>query len=189
MEQQIRGLLENEFILAFVKAILVPIGFFALGLMIDFIKQIMIRILASFVGGHSAWLIVNRVLLIGTVHHELAHALFAFLTGAKVTEVVPIRFHGRELGHVDFVPRGNIVFRSIQQTLAAVAPVVCGCGTLSALYFLVLPFCTILWQQIIVYVVGISILLHMNMSKQDVKVAWKGLPVCMVLLFVIFLFV
>lgn len=192
MEQQIQQLWENNiwnniFILALIKALMIPICVFLLGLLIEFISQIIIQMLALFVGSHSAWLIVNRVLFIGTVHHELAHALFAFLTGAKVTRIVPIRFHGKELGQVDFIPRGNILFRSLQQTMSAVAPVVCGCGTLSMLYFGILPFCTLAWQQIIVYVVGISILLHMNMSGQDIKVAWKGLPVCILILFLIFL--
>lgn len=192
MEQHIELLMEHDlfqniFVLALVKAVLVPLCVLLLGLVIETITQIILQLLALFVGRHTAWLIVNRVLFIGTVHHELAHALFAFLSGAKVTRIVPIRFHGKELGQVDFIPRGNIVFRSLQQTLSAIAPVICGCATLSLLYFAVLPLCRLLWQQIIVYAVGGSILLHMNMSSQDMKVAWKGLPICVLILFFVFL--
>lgn len=187
MEKEIEEILAKQILPAFTDALLVPVFLCLAGLLFEFLGKAVTAVAALFLGQKRAFILVNRVLFIGTVHHELAHALFAFLTGAKVVKIVPIRFHGMELGEVDIIPRGNVFFRSMQQGMSAIAPVVCGCASLALLYVFVLPLCQVFWQMLLVHVLAVSILLHMNMSGQDVRVAFKGLPGCIVILFLFFL--
>ncbi len=189
MEDGMTEILARYILPVLTDALLVPVLLCLLGLVLEYVGKLVTSFAALFLGRELAWLVVNRVLFIGTVHHELAHALFAFLTGAKVVRIVPIRFHGSELGEVDIRPRGNVFFRSLQQGMTAIAPVVCGCFSLALIWFYLLPVCGEVWQKILVYILGGSIFLHMNMSGQDVKVAVKGLPGCVLILFFLFLFI
>ena len=57
-----------------------------IGVIVNKIEQIQIRLLSKVFGIRVAEFICNRLLFLGTVVHELAHALFAFISGAKVTK-------------------------------------------------------------------------------------------------------
>ena len=154
-----------------------------IGLLINFITEILLNSIASIFGGKTANFVANRVTFIGTVHHELSHALFAFLTGAKVTKIELFRPVGDRLGQVGFITRGNNVLKSIQLTMSSIAPVICGTITEYILiYKLDISNYHIAIKIIYLYII-ISILFHMTMSTQDIKNALRGLPICTFIIF------
>lgn len=160
---------------------IVPIVGLCIGYIVDKIISIMYRTLGKF------WtlLIANRLTFIGTVHHELSHAIFAFITGAKIIKIDLFYPQGNTLGKVIFQPRGNKILQGVQLTLSAIAPVITGAISVFILYTEVLAICTKPWQYIIIVYLIMSILLHTTMSIQDIKNAIKGLPVCSIIIFII----
>ena len=172
---------------ALLNTILIPVFIFLLGLAITGVNHLITRIIALLLGGRAAGQIRNYFTYPGTVHHELAHALFAALTGARVLRIT-LRPQGDTLGSVEFIPRGNTLTKSIQMPLASIAPVVCGIGTLALLWMFVFPLCALWWHYVLFGYGFLCVLLHMNMSSQDIKNALRGTPVCMLLLFLVFLF-
>lgn len=124
--------------------------------------------------------LINYLTFPGVVHHELSHALFAFLTGAKVTEIKLFRIHHKDgrLGYVSYAPRGNFIMMSIQKVLSSVAPIVMGFVSCSLLYLYARPALEdSLWQTALLYYALVSIILHMSLSKQDIKVMKSGILV------------
>lgn len=135
--------------------------------------------------------LINYITFPGVMHHELSHALFAFLTGAKVTEIKLFRIHHKDgaLGYVSYAPRGNFIMQSIQKVLASIAPIICGCITCSLLYFYVQPIAAENTLGLcLYYYILVSIILHMSLSKQDITVMKGGLLVVILLMTVIFYF-
>lgn len=179
---------DNEYLIPFYNALLIPAVIFAVGLLVEWFSNMITSVLAAFLGGRAAFFIRNRLTFPGTVHHELAHAFFAVLSGAKVTKVELFHVRGEQLGCVEFYPRGNAFTKALQMTLASIAPVVCGTGSLCVLFWLWRVQCVELWHNILVGYAGISILFHMNMSTQDIKNAWKGMPFTILLCYGIFYF-
>ena len=159
---------------------------FFFGLVIHVFKNMIHRLLAVMLGNKAAFIAVNYVTYPGTIHHELSHALLATVTGARVTGIhlVP---RGNTLGSVDMIPRGNFIFQSLQNLLTAIAPVLCGCITLYCMIQYGWPHCLLWWHFALFFYLFISILLHMDLSAADIKVALSGLPVCALIVFVIFL--
>lgn len=155
------------------------------GKLIDNILNIIINILVKRFGVKFTLIFTNYITFIGTVHHELAHALLATLTGAKVTELNLFKPNGNSLGNIKFTNRGNFITKSIQNTMSALAPVMLGCISEYILYIKLIESTNMIFNIFIIYVM-ISILLHMRMSKQDIKIAIKGLPICSVIICVIF---
>lgn len=177
----------NEYLIPLYQAVLVPCVIFLMGAVIELAGKVFAAMLARMFGEKTAFFIMNRFTFLGTVHHELAHALFAFLSGAKVTKVEVFRVRGKQLGCVEFYTRGNAVTKAVQMTLASIAPVVCGTMSLFVLSLLWLRYCTQIWHYVLVFYFFISIFIHMNMSAQDIKNAVKGLPLTIAVCYVIFL--
>ena len=171
--------------LAIVSTTLIFVSIYSVGFIIECIMQAFAEILSGLLGHTMTVFILNNLTFIGTVHHELSHALFALLTGAKITEVKLYCPENSVLGKVSYYPRGNIILQCVQCTLSAMAPVICGFITLYFLYNkhnALVEFGIPIW--LIVYVMA-SIFLHMSMSSQDIKVSFKGLLVFMLVLFII----
>lgn len=78
---------DNEYLIPLYNALLIPAVIFAFGLIIEVAGNLFTRLLTRIFGGSVAFFIRNRLTFLGTVHHELAHALFAFVSGAKVTKI------------------------------------------------------------------------------------------------------
>ena len=114
-------------------------------------------------------------------------AAFATVTGAKVTKIVFFHPDGDRLGYVEYVTRGNIIMRSIQQALASIAPVFCGALTSAGIYYYLTVYGAALavWQTVLLWYVFISIILHMTMSRQDFKGLYRGIPVVYLIVFAI----
>ena len=155
------------------------------GLLIDFITEEIAKSLAKGVGVSVAIFIMDYLTFIGTIHHELSHALYALITGAKVTKVEVFKPTGNRLGCVEFKPRGNWITKSLQYTFSAVAPTVQGFVSEVLLYKLFTYLQGPLWLKIVIGYVMASIFIHMTMSSADVKAAWKGLPFVALLILVI----
>lgn len=133
--------------------------------------------------------LINYVTFIGVIHHELSHALLAFLTGAKVTEVKLFRINHKDgrLGYVSYAPRGNFIMMSIQKVFASVAPILMGFVSCGLLYMYILPIAEASICGIcIFYYVFCSIILHMSLSKQDIQVMKGGILVVILLFTIVF---
>ena len=178
---------DNEFLIPLYNALLIPAVIFVAGLLVEWVGNMIAGILAVLLGGKAAFFIRNRLTFAGTVHHELSHALFALISGAKVTKVELFHVRGEQLGCVEFYARGNAFTRALQMTLASIAPVVCGTGSLCVLYWLWRYYCSEVWQYVLVGYLGVSIFFHMNMSMQDIKNAWRGMPFTILLCYLFFL--
>ena len=77
------------------------------GMLIEFITMEITRGLAKHMGVSTALFIMNGLTFVGTIHHELSHALYALITGAKVTNVEVFKPKDDRLGCVEFIPRGR----------------------------------------------------------------------------------
>lgn len=135
--------------------------------------------------------LINYITFVGVMHHELSHALLAFLSGAKVTEIKLFRIHHNDgaLGYVAYAPRGNFILQSIQKVVTSIAPIICGFISCSLLFLYVQPLTTgNIGYTILFYYVFISIILHMSLSKQDIKVMKGGLLVVVALMTILFYF-
>lgn len=177
----------NEYLIPLYNALFIPAVIFSIGLLVEWVGDLFTKLLAKFFGGRVAFFIRNRLTFVGTMHHELAHALFALISGAKVTKVELFHVRGDQLGCVEFYPRGTAFTKSIQMTLASIAPVICGGVSLCALSWLWQYRCVAIWQFILIAYLFVSIFFHMNMSTQDVKNAWKGMPLTIVICYLVFL--
>lgn len=155
------------------------------GLLIEFITMEITKGLAKHMGVSTALFIMNGLTFVGTIHHELSHALYALITGAKVTKIEVFKPQDNRLGCVEFIPRGNWFTKALQLTLSGIAPTVQGFITLCLLGVLFFHLPAILWVQILMGYLMFSIFIHMTMSGADMKAAVKGLPIVMVLVFII----
>lgn len=181
------GVWNHPYFIPLYNAMLIPTAIFVVGLLVEWFGNLLTLMLSWLFGKKAAFFIRNRLTFIGTVHHELAHALFATVSGAKVTKIELFKVRGKQLGCVEFYPRGNAVIRAIQMTLASIAPVLCGALSLSVIFWIFTSFPLEIWQIIVLGYLFISIFFHMNMSTQDVKNAWKGIPVILLIEYIVFL--
>lgn len=178
----------NEYLIPLYNALLIPVVIFGIGLLVEGLGNAITSVFGMLFGRKVAFIIRNRVTFIGTVHHELAHALFACISGAKVTKIELFHVRGDQLGCVEFYTRGNAFTRAVQMTLASIAPVICGGVSLCTLAWCWYYRCTALWHYILTGYLFVSVLFHMNMSSQDIKNAWKGMPLTMLICYAIFYF-
>lgn len=173
----------NRALIALQGTILILLVVPCIGFINDWLINIIIRRMYYIFGSTLTKFIANYLTFIGTVHHELSHAIIAFCTGAKVTKIELFYPSGPTLGKVSFIPRGNRITKSIQLTLSAIAPVILGCVTEYLLIKYAIANSTGIITTVIIYYLILSIFLHMTMSKQDIKNAIKGLPICTLLIF------
>lgn len=179
-------MLNLDFILTpLIYTISIFLGIFVLGRLIDIVSKFIIKIIANVFGVKFALIFANYITFIGTIHHELAHAIVAFLTGAKLTEVHLFKPTNGSLGQVRYIARGNMFVQGIQNTMSAIAPVFLGICTEIILSRILMNYCTNLVSYVVLLYIIISILLHMNMSQADVKVALKGVPACFIITFIL----
>lgn len=177
--------MSDQFLYAILNTVLSVIGIICIGLFIEFIQSLIARLLSRLYGVNFANLFLNRLTFIGVMHHELAHALLAFITGAKITEIH--LFKPKEdgsLGSVSYAPRGPLVLRCLQITLSSMAPTLLGFVSIFLVFYFG-PFQNI-FVNILIGFLLLCIILHMNMSTQDIKVLLKGLWMCMIIAFVVF---
>lgn len=155
---------------------------FVLQLILNIIVNTIVKIAAQLLGNKLVWLLLNVVPFVGTIHHELCHALLVLLSGAKLLHVELFKISKCRLGKVIYTTRGNKLIQSLQNTLVSIAPTLFGSihGTL------ILRFAynsqNEAWIKGLLIYLGISILLHSRMSKQDIKTAKRGLLLSIIVL-------
>lgn len=156
-----------------------------IGYLIDKVINIVLNTVTKYSSSFVSRFIYNRLTFIGVMHHELSHALFAFITGAKIIKIDLFKPQGNTLGSVTFIPRGNKITQSIQMTSTAIAPVVMGIINSYILLFKALAICNSNFiKGIIIYVI-ISILIHSTLSRQDIKNWLRGLPLTVIFIFIL----
>lgn len=157
-----------------------------IGFAIGRFDEFLIDFTAKATGRGIAGFILNRVMFVGTIHHELSHALFAVMTGAKVTKIRCITLFSKDrLGYVEFYVCGGKVKQAIQLALTSCAPVMTGLLTVPLLAIVSARVIMPVWGHILIAYCALSILCHMSMSPQDLKLYGKGAVFVFPMLFVI----
>ena len=177
---------ENIFLRSLVETLMIFALMLVLGCAVAFINWLISWILAMVLGRIPTFIIMNFATYPGTVHHELSHALLVFLTGGKVKKICLVP-SPTTLGHVEFQTRGNVFFRSLQLSLSAMAPVLCGLVTEALLFVYVYPLTDLTWQKVLFFYLVISIFIHLTLSVQDLINFFQGLLPSLVVFFLIIL--
>lgn len=179
---------EHYLLLVLVSTILFPILILALGVIMEWFAEAITTVIGFVTGPLVAFGIRNYATYLGTVIHELSHAVVAFLTGAKVRKITLVP-RGATLGSVEYTPRGNRFVRGLQQSLSAVAPTVVGTLLLWFLFADIHPFLKEVWQFVLFYYLALSILFHMDLSMADLRNFFSGILSFLALTFVVLLIV
>ena len=178
----------NAFLFALAVALVLPFVVILVGYAINMLGLTLAQLVGLFMDPWFVYFIINYLFFPGVMIHETAHALFALLTGAKVTEVALFKKDGNSLGHVSIQHRGGAVLVATQSIFISSAPMFVGAAVVYLCYRLitggVLPY---LWLKILVGYLGVAMFFHMTMSSQDIKVYVKGIPIFMLILFIVML--
>lgn len=169
----------------FISAVIITFAIPVFGLIVEGINKDIYNILARLLGAKTAMIIVNWVTFPGVVHHEMAHALFGIVTGAKIKEMELFKPSGTSLGYVKFAFSGNIILRSIQYVFISIAPIVCGSISTVLIFYYTKSNSFSIWVLILIIYLLISIIFHMTMSTQDLKVMFKGVWFIFILVLII----
>ena len=162
---------------------------YSIGILVDYIELMQMQLMMKVMSRKKALIICNYFTCAGTIIHELSHAIMAWITGAKITELklFEISKTGR-LGHVSFKTCGSKLKRSWQLAMTSCAPTLNGifwCYVLVKV--LILYHLPVAWTVFVVYLL-ISIFDHMSMSRADVKNYIKGIfivfPITVFIMFV-----
>lgn len=154
------------------------------GLLIEKITHTTVLLFCK--SNHRFALLYNYFTFPGVMHHELSHALFALLTGARITATSLFKpdLDNGTLGSVSFYTRGPSILQALQAYCAGVAPVPCGLLTCSLLhkYVIETTSLTIAQRGILLYL-AFCILLHSRLSVADITTAARGIPLIAVVVF------
>ncbi len=154
-----------------------------IGTVINFIESGLVGLLATLFGVKAALFVANYVTFPGTIIHELSHALFGVISGAKIKEIRIFEPPSSgKLGHVKYVTRGGFMASMFQNSFISCAPVISGTGIIIVLLNVAWASLGLSTKAIFVYI-GVSIFFHMSMSGADVKNYLKGFPFIILLLF------
>ena len=135
------------------------------------------------------WLI--NATFLGVFHHELSHALFALLTGAKINSITLFRISHKDgkLGEVKFTPRGLGITQAVQVVLTSIAPMITGVLSLWGLIGYAIPWAGRehgVWVSILLSYLAFSIFMHMSLSGQDIKNIFSKFLYLFPILFIVF---
>lgn len=171
---------------ALIFAVLLPFVIIAVGYLIQLIGEALTAGLSLAFAPKAASAIVNYAFFPGVMLHEMAHAFLAVITGAKITEVALFKHIDDSLGHVNFRNRGNIIVVALQNIFISSAPMFVGAAVVwGCFYWIHILGHSLLWLKIILGYIGVSMFFHMTMSPADIKVYIKGIPLFIVIVFVV----
>lgn len=195
----------QTFLTPLYSVLVVFVGFTLVGLLCDLLSTLVMSLLSGLLGPviYLGW---STLFLPGIIMHELSHAAFLALCGARINDIVvredtehPLTLYRRgdlepayncatnRAGHVSYSRRGPYVIQSLQRVLGAIAPTVVGVVCMVVLYGFIVTYCTIWWQYVIFVYLFICALMGSAMSIVDIADMGPGLPVIMAILYVIFL--
>lgn len=171
---------------AWIAAILVSAAVIFVGFLIERFEQIELKFFSGLFGSKIGLIIEDRLTFPGTMLHEIAHALFAWMTGAKLTKVKLLTFFdSHRLGYVNFSTQGTLFQQYVQLSLASCAPVIMGWLELRTIMMILTNMTTTTPVKVLLIYLFISIFNHMSMSDQDIKNYVKGLTRIFPLIYII----
>lgn len=135
---------------------------------------VLYRIVGAITNSGIAYFIATKLTFPGVIVHECSHALGAFITGAKVIEFHPFYFfirNGGTLGEV-VVGYSTGLWGNVQKFVTGIGPLV-GCSIV--LYFLSRWSPDGYYKIVKIWLI-VSMIIHMNMSGQDIKVLAPSIP-------------
>ncbi len=155
-----------------------------------FVHFLVTRILSGLLqvidrSGRLFLFVANTLTFPGVCYHELSHALFAMITGAKVKKIVLYHREGNHLGYVELIPRGPFWLRWLQMSFSACAPVITGLIGECVIFYVLTQLTLPVWGSILLGFLSFCILLHLDMSGADIKGYMKGIPFFFLLFFLI----
>lgn len=155
------------------------------GLLINGIQKILMLILSTVFTIDFTNIFINKITFIGVIHHELAHTIFALLTGADVTSIHLFKPNSDDssLGNIEYSTRGPLLIRGIQLCLTSIAPIICGITSCVLIYKYLIS--TNIFLNIILGFILLCIILHMDLSWADIKSFILGLPAFIIISFTI----
>ena len=171
---KLSGLSKDLFVSA-VFVLMILLSVIVVGILINKLEILEFRMIYSVFGQKFAHIFCNYVTFPGVVIHELSHAFMAFLVGGIVHKIHLLEFRndGR-LGYVEFATRGTKLKQMFQSSAISCAPVLFGYVWV---YFLLRLLLNHQFEpQVIVVLIYIlfSVIHHISMSRQDIKVYLKG---------------
>lgn len=146
------------------------------GILVSLFEKGQFIFISNFCSDDTANNIINKVTCIGVICHELSHAFFGLLFGAKIKHIQLFTSKRDDgvLGQVSFIPRGNIILRSFQKFFTSLAPVLVNSALAGILIYLI---CTkhlhILLVILFIYLI-ISLINHASMSGADLKLYFSS---------------
>lgn len=158
-----------------------------IGFVMNGLERVELAILRKIFGHNFALIFHNRILIMGTVIHELAHAIFGLLTGARILEISFWDDEHDTLGHVTYQARGPFFMRAIQHAVSACAPVIVGIALGAVIIYVMLHITIPIWGHIIGWYLLFSIANHMSMSNADIKNYFRGSWIFVPPIFLIFM--
>ena len=177
-------LIEDPVVYAAAVAMILPFAVIAVGFILNYTGIAIASLFSLFADPEMVYAAINYLFFPGVMLHELSHALLAFLTGAKITEIALFKREGDALGHVSFINRGNFFVQSLQNTFASAAPMFCGAVVVYACYYGITQT-ELLWLKILLGYIGVSMFYHMTMSPADIRIYLRGLPVFIAIVFIV----
>lgn len=180
----------SQWLLALVGTVMIPLTIIVLGRIVDIILEGSRYVLVIFFGNKTADIIMNYMMFIGVIHHEIAHTVVAFLTGCKIGKINLYRPNKRNgtLGSVEYYNTGNVVMQGIQNTLTPIAPVILGILSICLLNKYVIDIRPENWYKTIIIYIEVCIFLHMQLSRADIKIFIKGMIIMIPILYVVLYF-
>ena len=155
----------NSLLLSVGIIIVIPL----IGSLVNLVITGILRILLGLIdpSGTLFWIFVCFLTFPGILMHELSHALFAFVTGAKINNISFYNLQDGNLGCVEYTPRGPWILQKLQMFLSSCAPVIVGLMIEAAIInaFISMSLSPLIFA-LLVYLM-ISALVHMEMSLQD----------------------
>ena len=180
----------TDLIVSFLAALIITLSVVVVGILANKAEQYQMRAIARSTTPKIAEFICNRLTFPGIIIHELSHALFVILTGAKLIRVSCFDvFKGDQLGHVDFALDGSKSKQKAQLALISCAPVIT--GVLIEIILIKVNFMyTFEWHiHLLLWYLIISVADHMSMSNVDVANYKRGMtsvfPIMMIAMILI----
>lgn len=175
--------------LALVSLVLTMVAVFSwvvIGFFMSLAKKLELYLLRRCFGSWFMRFFHNRLTFPGLVMHECAHASFALLSGAKVTEI-SVFDSGTTIGHIRHINRGPAVLQAIQNVLVSCAPTVVGVVLGYFMFISILNGSNSLWVDVLFLYFEVCILNHVSMSDVDLQYYISNVWVFIPFLFLFFM--
>ena len=72
---------------ALINTVFIIFCILVVGLFMELFQSLLTKIFTRVFGSKFAYTFLNRITFIGVMHHELSHALFTLLTGARIEKM------------------------------------------------------------------------------------------------------